>query len=138
MLRRTAGGPGPDDALQLSCGHRVVPNDPAAVEIDCEACDRRELPVSVRAGRRTPTFTAATTPPALLSAHLTRAWAELVVTRGTVRFVDEEPHWVAEAGIDRPVVIVPDRHHHIEPGPDAEFAVQFFDYPTTDQPGSAP
>lgn len=89
----------------------------------------RLIPQGAIVGRRTPTFTAETVPPGLLAAHTTTVWAELVVTAGTVRFSDEDPPWEANASVGRPVSIVPNRRHHIDPTPGAEFHVQFFDEP---------
>lgn len=96
----------------------------------------RSIPASTTIGRRTPTFTAATVPPGLLAAHHTTVWAKLVVTAGSVRFADEEPPWKTTATAGRPVVIVPNRAHHIEPSADAEFHVQFFDFPEGDSDDS--
>lgn len=98
----------------------------------------RVLPSTVTLGRRTPDFTSETVPRALLSAHLTKAWAELVVSVGSVRFVEEAGQWVAVAGPDNPVVIVPGRRHHIEPADGAVFAVQFYDDPPTPAPPTGP
>lgn len=100
--------------------------------------DRRAIPNGWVAGRRTPTFTASTVPPALLSDHRTTVWARLEVEAGTVRFVEapmaDDPRpdgsgFEDVADVDRATVIVPDRPHRIEPSPDARFAVQFFEAP---------
>ena len=89
----------------------------------------RVLPPTVTEGRRTPDFTSNSVPPALLAAHVTNAWAELVVSAGSVRFVEEHPPWEAAVVPGNPVVIVPGRRHHIEPADGAVFAVQFYDSP---------
>ena len=78
-------------------------------------------------GRRTPTFTDESVPPALLKDHRTSAWAELIVTAGSVRFEETESRWAATATPGKSVVIVPDQFHHIEPDAAAEFYVQFYD-----------
>jgi tellurite resistance-related uncharacterized protein len=88
-----------------------------------------QLPDGLRAVRRTPDFTVDSVPPGLLSAHTTTVWAQLVVTSGSVVFVDEEDQERAAVRGGVPMVIVPHRRHHIEPEPDAEFFVQFFDVP---------
>lgn len=98
-------------------------------ELEVDVGVPRVLPPSVVPGRRTPTFTASNVPAALLSAHLTNAWAELIVVTGSVRFFDEDPPWEVTAVPGRPVVIIPKRLHHIEPMDGAEFAVQFYDQP---------
>ncbi len=89
----------------------------------------RELPADVLPGRRTPTFSIATVPPGLLRAHHTTVWARLEVEAGSVVFHESEPPWQATASPGNPVIIVPERIHHIEPSDDACFAVQFFDLP---------
>lgn len=77
-------------------------------------------------GRRTPTFTAMTTPAGLLRDHLTTAWAELVVLAGSVVFVEETSRrTVAKPGCH--VTIVPGVRHRVEPAADAEFYVQFYE-----------
>ena len=86
----------------------------------------RVLPSGLVAERATPTFTAESVPPALLRAHHTAAWAELVVHTGSVRFVEEDPTWATTVEVGHQQVIVPYRKHHIEPSADAEFHVQFY------------
>lgn len=86
-----------------------------------------ELPDGLVVGRRTPTFTAETVPPALTKAHLTAAWAVVEVEAGALEFVDEatgDRHWL-QAGARH--VIVPGQRHHVEPDDAAVFAVQFWD-----------
>ena len=85
-----------------------------------------EIPATAVPGRRTPTFTAATTPAGLLRDHLTTAWAELVVLAGSVLFVDETSQRIV-ATPGRRVTIVPGTRHHVEPAPGAEFYVQFYE-----------
>lgn len=143
-MRRAVTGPAPPPSdgagdgrveLVLSCGHRVWLGaaGPRPDEVDCGACARRSMPPGLVAGRRTPSFTAATVPPALLADHRTAVWARLEVEAGTVAFVDEGPGGVdVVADPGHPVTIVPDRPHRVRPSPGARFAVQFFD------PGPAP
>ncbi len=133
-----ASGAG-DGSPRLNCGHRWTAghgstgNAIAGSEVDCAACDRRELPDTTTPGRRTPDFVATTVPRGLLADHRTTAWAMLVVDRGTVRFTEPDPSWECTATPDQPVVIVPDRKHHVTPSADAQFAVQFFDLPQAKQ-----
>ena len=84
-----------------------------------------DLPRDAAPVRRTPSFTAASMPPALGRAHLTSVWAELVVEEGSVLFADENPRRVAVPAGSR-IVIVPQVSHHIEPADDAVFHVQFY------------
>lgn len=85
------------------------------------------LPADAVRGRRTPDFTTATVPPGLLAAHKTSVWAQLVVTAGSVVFVDEVTGAATTVGVPAPHTITPDRKHHVEPADDAEFHVQFYD-----------
>ena len=83
-------------------------------------------------GRTTPTFDAGSVPAGLLRAHRTVVWAQLVVSRGTVTFVDEGDDVVSARSKtvvtpNEPHTISPDRPHHIVPSDDAEFHVQFYD-----------
>ena len=87
---------------------------------------RPAIPDHLRPVRRTPDFTAATVPAGLLAAHRTTAWAELVVTSGTVVFVEEEAMRSIPVGAGERHVIVPELIHHVEPEDDAEFHVQFY------------
>lgn len=45
---------------------------------------------------------------------------------GSVLFIDDTPRRVRAAAGER-VPIIPGVHHHIEPAPDAEFYVQFYE-----------
>lgn len=87
----------------------------------------RALPPGVTAARATPSLTVETVPPALRNAHHTTVWAELVAERGAVLFIEEEPHWQVRVVAGASQAIAPNRKHHVEPEPDAEFHVQFFD-----------
>ena len=87
-----------------------------------------ELPRGVVPGRKTPTFTASSVPPALLKAHHTTVWAELVVLEGSVEFTYEStPPSVITATPAKSVAIVPNQKHHIKPDELASFYVQFYD-----------
>lgn len=87
------------------------------------------LPATVTLGRRTPTFTAGTTPPALLADHRTAVWARLEVETGSVVLTEDDPPYQHTVAAGRAVVLIPNRAHRIAPSADARFAVQFFDDP---------
>ena len=110
----------------LTCGHTAPGDATADGRTDCPDCDRRVIPPAAIPARRTSTFTSETVPKGLLRAHLTTAWAELVVLEGTVVFVDETALEIVATPANR-VAIVPGRRHHIEPEENAEFYVQFYD-----------
>lgn len=125
------------------CGHPVdrapIGGLVAGESVDCQHCDRRLIPSVTTIGRRTPTFTPDSVPPALLRDHRTTAWAELIVVAGTVDFEQQEPPFRATAAVGRPVVIVPGVAHRVAPGAGAEFHVQFHDLPPGFRPaGSRP
>ena len=88
------------------------------------------LPDDVVAYKRTPSFTAETTPAGLRGEHRTKAgvWGRLVVEAGAVdfRFAGEASRRV-EAGGE--VVIPPARPHAVDPGDEARFYVEFLRAP---------
>jgi tellurite resistance-related uncharacterized protein len=116
--------------LRLECGHQAEHAAPVDGElVDCPGCDRRRRPPGLRVARRTPIFTAATTPPALRRAHRTSVWAELVVVAGEVVFRDEDGlhPWCTTATTGDTVTIVPGRPHSVTPSADAELYVRFYE-----------
>lgn len=89
-----------------------------------------ELPAGLSLARSTDELTAATVPAGLLRAHriASGVWGVLRVRGGRMRFVWEPADRVGpaielEAGDS--VVIPPDSPHHVEPGDDARFVVEF-------------
>jgi len=85
------------------------------------------LPEGVEWVRTTPEFTASTVPAGLLRAHRVApgAWGVLRVLEGTVTFVEEESGVAHPLTAGESVVIPPEVPHHVEPGPDARFVVEF-------------
>ena len=85
------------------------------------------LPAGVELARTTPEFTASSVPAGLLAAHQVAegVWARLRARGGTVVYVLED------TGLRRTVVagdvqvIEPGVRHHVEPGADARFVVEF-------------
>jgi len=120
---------------ELSCGHRQhVRHQPpftlrpwvlteegragrVGSELECSACDRRELPKGYAPYRRTPTFDQDSLPRALLERHDTKAgvWALLHVVSGAVELVEidarGEQRRVVTAG--HPGVICPEVEHRL-------------------------
>ncbi len=135
-----------DWVAELECGHgQHVRHEPPLVErpwtetgegrrqklgeaLDCVLCDRRQVPSGHAPYRRTPAFTAETTPRALRSQHSTRAgvWARICVLSGALRLrlhapFHEELHLTpGEVGIALPGV-----EHEVEPEGEVEFYVEF-------------
>ena len=93
--------------------------------------DQPALPTGLVEARRTPMFDLGSLPQPLAESHRTTVWAELVVQKGSVRYIDLEGESqrdeVVDAG-DR-AVIVPGIEHRVEPSTDAEFFVQFYREP---------
>jgi tellurite resistance-related uncharacterized protein len=88
-----------------------------------------DLPGGLRRQRTTDEFDASSAPPGLLHAHrlATGVWGVLAVTAGSLSFVwegDEARRIELEAGDS--VVIEPDVLHHVEPGADGRFHVEFY------------
>jgi tellurite resistance-related uncharacterized protein len=114
----------------LDCGHEgTIDSRAAGLELDCVACDRRQIPEGATPGRRTPLFTAASTPKAFLSEHRTNAWAVLQVAVGSVAFSEQDPPWATTATAELPITIVPGRPHKVAAQNDTQFSAQFFDLP---------
>jgi tellurite resistance-related uncharacterized protein len=86
------------------------------------------VPDGVQRVRSTPVFTVATLPDGLLRAHRLGAgvWGRLRVTAGSVVFVSEGDDESRRLGPGDAQVIEPEVAHHVEPGPDAEFSIEFY------------
>lgn len=86
------------------------------------------LPPGLVEARRTPRFDLGSLPEALAEPHRTTVWAELVVERGSVGFLDLEGPSPRDLRVDAGgrAVIVPDIEHRIEPSVDARFHIQFY------------
>ncbi len=76
--------------------------------------------------KRTDEYTADSTPAGLLSDHTTKAgvWAMIRVLEGSMQLVTEEG--VEELHKKNPGFIEPEVPHHIVPGEDVRFYVEFF------------
>jgi len=89
------------------------------------------LPANVRPYRRTPEFTEATVPQALLKAHTTKdgAWALIHVLEGRLAYRIEDSHRpVSETVLTAqtpPGVIEPTIRHAVEPLGPVRFYVEF-------------
>ncbi|MGI9578432.1 MAG: DUF1971 domain-containing protein, partial [Microthrixaceae bacterium] len=75
----------------------------------------------------TPEFTARTVPAALLSAHhlAPGVWGRLVVLEATVTYHLEETGDSRRVHSGQRQVIEPEVVHHVEPGPESRFLVEF-------------
>ena len=132
---------------ELSCGHgQHTRHDPPFQErpwvltaagrearhgtlLDCARCDRRELPESYTASRRTSTFDEASIPAGLLRRHTTRRgiWALIHVARGRLEYRVEAPfdtREILEPGV--PGVVLPEVEHCVAPLGAVSFCVEFW------------
>ncbi len=134
----------------LSCGHGIhmrhrppmtsrpwtlTPEGRASMigtEVTCVRCERFELPPHFVAYKRTRTFSSQDTPAALRAAHTTKAgvWAKIHVVQGEVTYSVESPD---EPSLTltptREGIVVPERPHHVDPAPGAQFFVEFYRSP---------
>jgi tellurite resistance-related uncharacterized protein len=88
----------------------------------------RELPDSVSAYRRTPTFDQDSVPPGLLKAHSTRpgTWGRIVVVRGELLYRIIEPELEEVLLSARTFgVVEPGALHEVAPIGEVEFYVEF-------------
>lgn len=85
------------------------------------------LPDGVALVRTTPVFTIETVPAGLLRAHQVApgVWGRLKVEAGTVTFAQESTGESRVVAAGEAQVIEPEALHHVEPSPDARFAVEF-------------
>lgn len=101
--------------------------------LDCVRCDAFEWPADMACYRKTPVFEAGQVPRGLLREHATKAgvWGRIVVSAGEVVYVVGDRRWRLRPGAggsaaDGAGVVVPELRHHVEPGPDARFCVEFW------------
>ncbi len=85
------------------------------------------IPADVSAYRRTPEFTAESTPAALLRDHGTKAgtWGRIVVLAGEVAYEVAGSGVVAMLDPATPGVIEPRVAHRVTPSADARFYIEF-------------
>lgn len=89
------------------------------------------IPAGCVVTRRTPVFTQDTVPPALLSAHETKAgtWAVIHVLEGKLRYFIEDPSSESILKPSQPGVIEPQVRHHVEPVGPVRFYLEFYRAP---------
>ncbi len=99
-----------------------------------------ELPEgSIKVGS-TPSMTEETVAPGILNKHLAPKgkYGYLVVEEGSLQFVweDEEDN-VLDADPEHPIVIFPERFHHVSITDKARFRVEFYEAPSGIAPDAA-
>lgn len=89
------------------------------------------LPAGLRPYKRTPTFTDASVPPALINDHSTKegTWGLIHVEAGSLRYVVTDPRRPGSERIlspgDAPGIVEPTIRHHVEPLGPVRFHVEF-------------
>lgn len=102
---------------------------------------------AVKAGT-TPSMTQDTVVPGILKKHLAPKgkWGYLVVESGSLQYIwEDDPDCVLDADPDHPIVIEPERFHHVVITGEVQFRVEFYIVPDRvnqsgldgDRPGSA-
>jgi tellurite resistance-related uncharacterized protein len=89
----------------------------------------KELPASVAAYKRTPTFTEDSVPKGLLKAHQTKAgtWGKIVVLEGHLAYkVLESGVQEERLSIDHFGVVEPEVLHEVRPEGTVKFYVEFY------------
>ncbi|MEO8185324.1 MAG: DUF3565 domain-containing protein [Deltaproteobacteria bacterium] len=99
-------------------------------ELECGACERKEMPTGHGPYKRTASFTDATVPQGLLHRHSTKAgvWALVHVSRGALELFETEAggecRQLVSAGQN--AVIRPEVEHRVAPLGELEFFVEFW------------
>lgn len=90
------------------------------------------LPGGAKAYKRTPSFTEATVPPALLKDHSTKegTWGLIHVEQGQLRYIVDDPRTAGSIHIltpdAPPGVVEPTILHRVEPIGPVQFHVEFY------------
>ena len=74
--------------------------------------------------------------PGILKKHLAPKgkWGYLVVESGSLEYIwEDDPEHILTADPDHPIVIYPERFHHVEITGPVEFKVEFYIVPETDE-----
>ena len=99
------------------------------------------LPQGAQKIGSTPTMTEETVVPGILKKHLAPKgrFGYLVVEEGALQFVwEDDPDHVLDADADHPIVIFPERFHHVSITGDVRFRVEFYQVPGGLKIGSVP
>jgi len=137
----------PSWVAELACGHaQHTRHDPPFTErpwvltpagrasqlgatLDCERCDRSQIPDGYQPYRRTADFTEESIPEALLKDHSTKrgVWARIHVLRGRLEYHVHAPLNRCELLTpDAPGVVLPEVEHHVAPSGAVRFFVEFW------------
>ncbi len=89
----------------------------------------KALPKHVIKVRETPSMTEKTVVPGILKNHLTPKgyYGYLVVEEGALQFVWEDDSCILDADSEHPIVIFPERRHHVLIKNKVRFHVEFYD-----------
>lgn len=90
------------------------------------------LPEGAKKVGSTPSMTEETVVPGILKKHLAPKgkYGYLVVEKGSLQFVwEDEENNVLDADPDHPIVIFPERYHHVAIKDSVQFRVEFYEVP---------
>ena len=130
----------PDGAVlvQLSCGHALTlasGSMPDGDTLNCEPCDRLQMPTHFVAYKETPIFTETSVPAALRRDHSTKrgVWAQIRVASGRLRYRISALDQTLDLAPGELGTIAPEVLHSVEPLGDVAFSVRFYRAPTDDR-----
>lgn len=97
---------------------------------------QKHLPENVRFLNSSPLLTEKTVPRQLLNSHMmpSERLGVLIVSKGRLRFIWEEPHEVLDVIPGYPVIIEAEKLHHLELCGPVEFCVKFYEFHDTAVP----
>lgn len=89
------------------------------------------LPEGAKFAASSPTLTEKTIPAPILKKHMAPhgKYGFLVVTQGALKFVWEDSGEILDAAPEHPIVIFPERYHHVEISGPVEFRIEFYEVP---------
>lgn len=113
----------------LNCGHALRSDaEPAETQLDCQACERFEMPAHFRPYKQTPLFTEATVPTGILNNHSTKAgvWARIHVSEGRLLYRVPAFGFERELSAGEIGIVVPEVVHSVQPLGMVNFYVEFY------------
>ncbi|MDD3155526.1 MAG: DUF1971 domain-containing protein [Victivallaceae bacterium] len=98
----------------------------------CRHVQHEKLPAGAKLAGTSPEFTEKTIPDAILHRHMAPKGkcGYLVVHKGKLQFVWEDTQEVFDADCKHPIVIAPERYHHVRITGPVAFQIEFYAIPT--------
>lgn len=94
---------------------------------------KESLPKDAKFAASTPVLTEKTIPAPILKKHMAPhgKCGYLLVTKGSLQFVQEDSGETFDADPEHPIVIFPERYHHVKLVGPVEFRIEFYDVSVT-------